>query len=124
MEIPLAPPRVTRLRRTVGVFLDHLRFFGIASGPHGQTRLNIPARNTPADIAAYTAADLTVRWANMAVNQRSAAGGSLPARQEPVDSMAVSAALPIACRACALSLTRGGLIAEDSADGTPVGIIM
>lgn len=52
----------------------------------------------------------------------------LPARQSPVDADAVSAALLIACRACALSLSMGGLIADEEVTaateyGTPVVLV-
>lgn len=124
MENPLPPPRVARLRRGSGVLDRYLHVFGLLIGPDGGMRLIVGPRTSPADIAANTAVDLAVRWSNLAWVQRARSDGSPPARQSPVDADAVSAALLISCRACALSLSLGGLIELSFTDGTPLGLVL
>lgn len=124
MENPLAPPRVARLRDAIGVLLDHLRYFGLAVGPAPRVKLTVSPRASPADISAFVAADITVRWANYARAQQAGSFGLLPARPSPVNPTAVSAALLVSCRACTLALSAAHLTAAPTADGTPLGLIL
>lgn len=124
MEHPLPPPRVSGLRKGVGTFYDYLCFFGLVCGSPPSVRLVIQPRQAPSDVLSYTAAENAVRWRNLAAPHGVGVDNSFPTRPSPVDAVAVSAALLVACRACALSLGADGLTAKPSADGTPVGLVM
>lgn len=120
---PRAPARVLALRRAVGDLLDMLRFFGLASGPPPRATLTVDMPVAAPLGLFFVAAELTVDWANIAARTGSgAAGGLCCARPAPVPQHCVAAALLVSCRACALSLVKDGLMAEDDDDGTPFGI--
>lgn len=74
----------------------------------------------PADVMAHTAAELTVRWANLAHAQGTGAGGAFPARPEPVERSAMSAALLVCCRACTLSLSAANLTTTAGTAASPL----
>lgn len=122
---PRAPPRVAALRRAVGQLLDMLRFFGLANGPPPRAAITVDMPTPPMVALFYVAAQLTVDWANVAARTGSGgAGGLFPARPAPVPRGCVNAALLVSCRACALSLVKDGLMAEEDDEGTPFGISM
>lgn len=124
MEHSLPPPRVSGLRKGVGIFYEYLCFFGLVCGSPPSVRLVIQPRQAPSDVLSYTAAENAVRWRNLAAPHGVGVDKSFPTRPSPVDAVAVSAALLVACRACALSLGADGLTAKPSADGTPVGLVI
>lgn len=125
VEPPLAPPRILALRRSVGELVDHLRYFGLLSGPSPRAYLTIAFRTAPSDVLSFTAADLAVTWVNAGGHSNDGHHpGLLPVRKTPVLFSAVSAALLVACRACVLSLSADGLMESEAATEAPFGLVM
>lgn len=122
VEPPLPPPRVLALRRCVGQLYDHLRFFGLVSGPPPRASVTIAFRTAPSDVFSFSAAELVVGWVN--AGGHSSSCGLLSIRRSPVLFSAISAALLVACRACVLALSDDGLMKTEAETGAPLGLVM
>lgn len=112
--------------------MGHLRFFGILGGTPGWAEMLPVIPTSPELVLLFVAADLATAWFNAGAQAwhnagavtAVGAGGTFPARPEPVELRHITGAILVSLRAFTVSLVQAGLTTASADDGSQASLVL
>lgn len=112
--------------------MGHLCFFGILGGTPGWAEMLPVIPISPELVLLFVAADLATAWFNAGAQAwhnagavtAVGAGGTFPARPEPVELRHITGAILVSLRAFTVSLVQAGLTTASADDGSQASLVL